>query len=139
MKMMHVAAAAFMVLSGSALTSSAFAQAACAAMPPAPTVPDGAVAKQGEMTLANRKFTEWSTSVKTTLDCERAAVDAMKSNPNVVGYTEAVAKLKATQDTPDVKAYTEKVASYNGLANEANKVSEQWKAAVETYNGRQKK
>jgi hypothetical protein len=140
MKMVHVAAAAFMVaMSGSAQSSAAFAQAACSAIPAPPAVPDGATAKQGEMTLANRKFTEWSTAAKASLECERAAVETMKSNANVAAYTDAVAKLKATQDSADVKAYTEKVNAYNDGANKANQISEQWKVAVDAYNARQKK
>jgi hypothetical protein len=141
MKMVHVAAAAFMfALSGSALTSTAFAQAAsCPVLPAPPAVPDGATAKQGEMTLANRKFTEWSTAAKASLECERSGVESMKSNANVASYMDAVAKLKATQDTADVKTYTEKVNAYNDNANKANQISEQWKTAVDAYNARQKK
>jgi hypothetical protein len=140
MKMAYVAAAAFMcALSGSALTSSAFAQAACPAMPAAPAVPDGTTAKAGEMTLASRKFTEWSAAAKASLDCDRAAIEALKSGPNVAAWTDAVAKLKAVQDSPEVKAYSEKVNAYNESANKANTSSTAWQGAVDAYNARGKK
>jgi hypothetical protein len=122
-----------------AFSGAAFAQSACPVMPPAPAVPDGATAKASEMAAANKQFTTWSTAAKASLDCEKASVEASKSNPSVSAYLAAVAKIKEVQDSAEVKAYSDRVAAFNKVASDANVVSDAWTKAVEVYNSKGKK
>jgi hypothetical protein len=141
MKMMFGAAAAALMYVG--LSQAALAQSAapstCPPVPAAPAVPDGATAKAGAMTLASRAFTTWSTAAKAALECQRAAVEALKSNTNVATYLDAATKLKALQDSPEVKNYSDQVAAYNEAATKANAASEAWAASADAYNAKTKK
>jgi hypothetical protein len=113
-------------------SASAFAQApACPAAPAvAPTIP-AIGAKSSELAKTDKAFGAWQSAIVASLDCERGKIDALKANPDVLAYNEAVAKVIATQDKPEVKDYLARVGAYNAQVAKVKPVQDQWKAVVE--------
>ncbi|MGE3249446.1 MAG: hypothetical protein AB7J28_14495 [Hyphomonadaceae bacterium] len=49
----------------------------CAAIPAAPTLPDGANARESAMTQGNRTYTEWGEQTNSVLACRRAEAEEL--------------------------------------------------------------
>lgn len=134
MKMVLGATAAALVVLGAA---PAFAQAAaCPAAPPAPALPDGATAKPSDMQKADKVYNEWRTKANATVECENAALTALRAQPNVAKYVEASAALKAVQDTPEVKDYFAKQDAYKTRMDPIFAAVENWKKSVDAFNAK---
>jgi hypothetical protein len=115
------------------VSAPAFAQApaTCPAAPAAaPTLP-AMGASNGEMSKADKAFGAWQAAAVGNLECERGKIEALKANPDVTAYNDAVAKVIATQDKPEVKDYLARVNAYNAQVAKVKPVQDQWKALVD--------
>jgi hypothetical protein len=85
---------------------------ACAALQPAPTLPDGATANNAAMTTANATYLAWATANRSALECRRAEVEATHTR------WQALAN------------------EYNAAAQAFNGVNASWEAETNEYNER---
>lgn len=85
---------------------------ACAAIAPAPELPDGATATHEQMETANAAFQAWFPANRTALECRRAEVEAAR------------ARYEALR------------TEFNAGAETLNTVNTSWQADVAEFNER---
>lgn len=115
MKVVHGFAVAAVLFAAPALAQTGSAPAsgsACAALAPAPTLPDGAQADYEEMESGNAAFRAWGEATRASLECRRAEVEAAR------------ARYEALR------------TEFNAGAEQLNSVQTGWEADVTEFNER---
>ncbi len=84
----------------------------CAAVPAAPTLPDGHTADAAAMNAANTTFQTWAAAYNAAMACRRAEVDGLRAQ---------------------VTARTEE---FNAVAAAGNTTNTSWQASVAAFNER---
>lgn len=112
MKVLLGAAAAVLLMAVPAAAQTTPAASTCAALQPAPTLPDGAVADREAMEAANTAFMAWAEAYRTVLTCRRTEAEGIHAQ------------------------WQARVSEYNAGAEQLNSTNSSWEAEVAEYNER---
>jgi hypothetical protein len=119
MRVLFGAAAMAMLISSSAMAQTEGAAPAapvppseCAALPTAPTLPDGAQGTREQMDAGNTAYNAWGEAYRAALACRRTEAEALQAR------------------------WRARVAEYNAAAESLNTQSGAWEAEVQEFNAR---